>query len=468
MAAQEALEAPLKPAQISASAFESKAAGGFADFTPEKTVDGDLSANSSWRAEVKDDQSGQWIQYDLGAVKRIASVRLAFVKGEERVYRFDIELSEDGQKWTTAFSGKSGGKEKGFEEFKLSSRAARYLRVRGFGNSSEQFAHWINIVETQILSGDAEAQPKNEIATPRLLFRSGFEADSRIINQGPGYAELVGEDHSVGPPHNWTKDLKSAPLGGFKIQYQGGEASQRLASLEPDPARPANHALRFWVKHVNVEPNASWGGKARIQANIYENEPELREFTYRFRVIFPQDWGKLADSPKPMGWCILAEFWNDGDWLPTNFPFRFHLTLNKSEQGLFFGAHSDGQRGPRVNVNKKGKAKGTPFTGWEVKNEAFTIPLGEWMTGEIYVKEGKGEHGRFIFTITRADGGKTVIFDVHNSTCHPDDPAPNGFNHINPMKLYSSRDNVDIIREAGGVMQVYWDDFELWSGQRPE
>lgn len=139
------------PVAVSASAAESKAAGGFADFPAEKTIDGDLSANSSWRAEVTDETAGQWIQYDLGSAKTVSEVRIAFVKGEERAYRFDIEVSADGEKWTTAFTGKSSGTAKGFEAFKLAAETARYVRIRGFGNSSENFRHWVNIVEVEIL-----------------------------------------------------------------------------------------------------------------------------------------------------------------------------------------------------------------------------------------------------------------------------------------------------------------------------
>src|SRR5262245_21721933 len=118
--------APLKPVAVTASAAESKAAGGVGDFPARKTVDGDLAAASSWRAEVRDEKAGQWIQYDLGDAKAIAAVRIAFVKGEERVYRFTIELSADGKDWQPAFTGGSSGKDKGFETFTLVPATARY------------------------------------------------------------------------------------------------------------------------------------------------------------------------------------------------------------------------------------------------------------------------------------------------------------------------------------------------------
>ncbi len=30
------------------------------------------------------------------------------------------------------------------------------------------------------------------------------------------------------------------------------------------------------------------------------------------------------------------------------------------------------------------------------------------------------------------------------------------------MKLYTSDEVIDLVRDSGGVLQMYWDDFELW------
>jgi hypothetical protein len=141
---------PIKPAAVTASAAESKAAGGFGDFPADKTVDGDLSPASSWRAEIQDEKLGQWIQYDLGRVQKIGTVRIAFLKGDERVYRFEVDYSTDGENWTS-HPNQSSGKAKGFEDFSVLPGNARYVRIVGFGNNSEKFAKWINVVEVQIL-----------------------------------------------------------------------------------------------------------------------------------------------------------------------------------------------------------------------------------------------------------------------------------------------------------------------------
>jgi len=148
-------EDPVKAAAVTASDFESKAHGGFGDFLPGNTVDGTLAAASSWRAEIKDPDKGQWIQYDLGAEKHLDNVQIAFLSGSKRIYRFKIEGSTDGEKWTEIFSGTSRGQPE-FETFDADGASARYVRLTGFGNTGapgageSPFPKWFNIVETKI------------------------------------------------------------------------------------------------------------------------------------------------------------------------------------------------------------------------------------------------------------------------------------------------------------------------------
>lgn len=46
------------------------------------------------------------------------------------------------------------------------------------------------------------------------------------------------------------------------------------------------------------------------------------------------------------------------------------------------------------------------------------------------------------------------------------DPAPNGFTGYNPMKLYTSKELVSYVKSQGKTLQIYWDDFKLWTNKR--
>lgn len=109
---------------------------------PLKTLDGNLK--SRWSAEGKD----QWIQYDLGSVKTVASVDIAWHRGNKRRFTFDVLISKDGKDWTTVLEKSvSSGKSVELEKHDLKGVAARYVKYVGQGNSSNE---WNSVTEFKI------------------------------------------------------------------------------------------------------------------------------------------------------------------------------------------------------------------------------------------------------------------------------------------------------------------------------
>lgn len=90
----------------------------------------DYSLTTRWSCEGTD----TWIQYDLGEVCTIGSVMMAFHSGDKRQTYVDIEFSTDGVNYTKVYAGASSGTSTLLETFPASG-SARYVRVRGHGNS---------------------------------------------------------------------------------------------------------------------------------------------------------------------------------------------------------------------------------------------------------------------------------------------------------------------------------------------
>ena len=135
--------------KVTASSWEQKAHGGWGDMPPERSLDGDLK--TAWMAEG----DGEWIQYDFGASQSLVAIKLAFAKGNERVYTFDILASETGEdgSWTPVLNAvKNSGKSLDMETFKFESVQARYVRVVGHGNTSSGLPKWCNITETSFVT----------------------------------------------------------------------------------------------------------------------------------------------------------------------------------------------------------------------------------------------------------------------------------------------------------------------------
>ena len=138
---------PSEKIQVKANVWETKEHGA-GDFFPNLTMDGDLSANSSWRGEKIDDIK-PWILYDLGKTVQLSHLNIAFFKGDQRNYSIEILISKDGTNWITIFDGLSSGNTAVFEKYPIGENA-RFIKIVGNGNSNETFNNWTNITEVEI------------------------------------------------------------------------------------------------------------------------------------------------------------------------------------------------------------------------------------------------------------------------------------------------------------------------------
>lgn len=293
----------------------------------------------------------------------------------------------------------------------------------------------------------------------RLIFQSGFEPDSEVIPFGDN-DNITGVDRSVPPPNDWKKDLAGHPkFGRFYIQYQGGEVEDRYARIIEDPTEAGNHVLHFWLKNART-PHGPDRFKGRIQTNLYDNT-DLTEVYHSRRLYLHPDMAVLHDYPEAFTWLRLEELWLPAGWIDHPFPFRISITLRKDEgegMPLYFGVH-----GQRYDY----EARRWQPTIWRESNPDFEAPVGRWMTLETYYRQGDEENGRFFFAVNPEGGTRQVVFDVTGWTYSPEATAPVPMTHWNPLKLYTSDTLVDYVREAGGVLQVYYDDWEVWDGAPP-
>lgn len=305
-------------------------------------------------------------------------------------------------------------------------------------------------------------------ATPELIFQANFERSTYMSQTLPQYAELRGADLSLPKPNDWIADFDAHPnVGTFRLYYEGGDSTQRLAQLVADPVNPNNTVLRYKIMTPNVplsDPYTKSGRlfskKARIQSEMYGNNG-LMEIYQSVKLFIPADFNKFINSPYPVDgdWLGLCEFWNNASWMNVPYAFRFGVTVGRGDpvQGSPLYFKTDGQK----------FANNVYTEMWHYKNSTYPIPIGKWMTLEYYIKSGNKGNGRFYFAVTPDGGAKSIIWDLHNDTCHPDDPNPDGFSEVNSMKLYTSDNMVNQMNAMGGTFQVYWDDFRIWKNKKP-
>ena len=109
---------------------------------PENTIDGNLE--TLWAAEGE----GQWIRYDLGEVKPVGRVFIAWHAGDQRRQRFEIAVSDDGEQWRVVFDGQSSGTASGVEPVDVPPFRARFVRLTGNGNTANR---WNSMRQTILL-----------------------------------------------------------------------------------------------------------------------------------------------------------------------------------------------------------------------------------------------------------------------------------------------------------------------------
>ncbi|TBL40685.1 penicillin acylase family protein [Verrucosispora sp. SN26_14.1] len=99
-----------------------------------RAVDGDL--NTRWASSWSDNQ---WLRVDLGSVRQVGRVALAWESAYARSYR--VEVSDDGATWRTVWSTTAG--DGGTDVLTFAPQQARYVRVYGLTRATTYgFSLW--------------------------------------------------------------------------------------------------------------------------------------------------------------------------------------------------------------------------------------------------------------------------------------------------------------------------------------
>jgi hypothetical protein len=149
---------------------------------------------------------GQSITADLGSIKKICSVDIAWYKGNARQYHFVIATSTDGTTFTTRLSLDSNGTATTSEKYATPLTNARYIRVIVNGNTQN---NWASIIELDIFG----------TAFPRIIFDSG--AVNVIYGSSGGLSATALSPINGRTDQIWTQSitggLESGDVFGFAL-----------------------------------------------------------------------------------------------------------------------------------------------------------------------------------------------------------------------------------------------------------
>src|ERR671918_431237 len=134
---------------------------------PEKAVDGDYT--TAWSAEG----AGSFLQADVGEVKSICHVSIAWYNGESRQYVFEVSVSKDGINFDQVYEGISSGNSIRPQYYAFSEADARYVRITVFGNDKD---NWAGITELSIKGFTPPLPPNN----PPVADPKSFSTDMNV------------------------------------------------------------------------------------------------------------------------------------------------------------------------------------------------------------------------------------------------------------------------------------------------
>lgn len=224
----------------------------------ENTIDGKL--DTRWSSNGL----GKYITYDLKETKKIDEIRIAWYKGDQRKAYFQVAVGDSKYTLNTILNKKqegSSGTTEGFESYELPDTDARYLRIRGFGNSESE---WNSISEVQIVTLGSGGSDGSD---------DGNNGDNGDNGDTDG-----GTDENPDSPAALLGGLKNWKLNAYSGTLSIGDTYNGLTYVDNMP-NLENHSNKNWFytdgtwtyfkAHVG-NPTSSGSGNPRS---------ELRELT---------------------------------------------------------------------------------------------------------------------------------------------------------------------------------------------
>ena len=119
---------------------------------PANAFDGDMGTR--WSAE-----GTEWIQKNFCSTQNVESVEIAFLNGDQRQYTLSIALSLNGLDYTTVYTGQSTGTTTDFETFNFTNANARYIKIKGSGNTVNNWNSYNEIRINSVINNPPVINP---------------------------------------------------------------------------------------------------------------------------------------------------------------------------------------------------------------------------------------------------------------------------------------------------------------------
>lgn len=162
-----------------------------------RAIDNKYANWSRWSSKGK----GESIILDLGRTQSVDQIQTAWYKGDSRFSYFDIDTSTNGSNWQSVLSGAEASGSSGMLTFDVQPSEARYVKIIGQGNSSNQ---WNSLIEAKVFACPNDTTPPSTSCdqNDNLNISSAFTSDSVDANYTPSLAI----DNSLSSNSRWSSN----------------------------------------------------------------------------------------------------------------------------------------------------------------------------------------------------------------------------------------------------------------------
>lgn len=216
--------------------------------TPDLAIDASFLPESRWSSEL----AGKELLLDMGAVQTLRGIGIAWFRGDQRRSTFEVAASVDGQTFTPIVERRqSSGTTTTIERIDFDDIDARYIKITGFGNESNE---WNSIVEVQAYGcgpGVIASQGDGSNVDQELRIGAFGLATNRPPSEnfdltrwkitlpvdldGDGRADEIGERDLAAGWYDDTMFYTDPATGGMVFRTVGGNATtpgSRYARVE--------------------------------------------------------------------------------------------------------------------------------------------------------------------------------------------------------------------------------------------
>lgn len=316
------------------------AASGHDGNVPANALDGSLSTR--WSAEG----DGSWIRFDLSSSVQVGSVGVAWHQGDTRRSTFQVQTSTDASSWTTVVSQRqSSGTTLQLETYDFSDRAARYVRILGYGNTTND---WNSVTEARIWGPDGGS---GECSVPAdVLNLTNWKI---TLPTGPSESptevkQPALDAFQVSP---WFATADSCRAVQFRAPVNGVTTSgssyprSELREMTNNGASTASWSSTSGTHTLVVDGAfaALPAGKPHaVIAQIHDGDDDVTVFRLEGSNLYVTNGDtahhKLVTSTYQLGTRFQAKFVVSGGQVRAYYNNTLQTTINKSFSGAYFKA----------------------------------------------------------------------------------------------------------------------------------